>query len=99
MICAIWTRVLCHFQNGASLFCTLKTGEVIKQNVNFNPFCTDFAKMALLTIYMHQPLKTGSTFYHKEPNYLLKMFLRQIAMGKVPINAEMCQILANFLFL
>ena len=55
--------------------------------------------MALVTIYMLQTLKTGSHFFHKEPNYLLKMFLGQIAMGKVPKNAEMCQILANFSFL
>ena len=23
MVCTIWTRFLCHFQNGASVFCTL----------------------------------------------------------------------------
>ena len=45
---------------------------------------------------MHQPLKTGSTFYHKEPNYLLKMFLDLISMIKAPKIAKMCQILAIF---
>ena len=35
------------------------------------------------------PLKTGSTFYHKEPNYLLKMFLDLINMIKVPKFAKM----------
>jgi hypothetical protein len=48
---------------------------------------------------MLQTLKTGSHFFHKEPNYLLKMFLGPIGKGKVPKNAEMCQILANFLVL
>ena len=68
MVCAIWTRFLCHFQNGASVFCTSKTGEVIKQNVNFNPFYTDFAKMALVTTYMLQTLKTGCHFFNKDPD-------------------------------
>ena len=36
---------------------------------------THFSKIALVTIYMLQSLKTGSHFFHKEPNYLLKMFL------------------------
>ena len=71
----------------------------MKQNVNFNPFYTDFAKMALVTIYMLQTLKTGSHFFHKEPNYLLKWFLGPIAMAKVPQNEDMWQILANFTFL
>ena len=52
--------------------------------------------MALVTIYKLQTLKTGSHFFHKGPYYLLKMFLGQISMGKVPKNAEMCQILAIF---
>ena len=65
----------------------MKTGEVIKQFVIFHPFGMDFAKMALVTIYMLQTLKTGSTFFHKEPNYLLKMFLGPIVMVKVPKNA------------
>ena len=99
MVCAIWTRFLCHFQNGASLFCTSKSGEVIKQNVNFNPFYIDFTKMALVTIYKLQTLKTGSHFFHKGPYCLLKMFLGQISMGKVPKNAEMYLILAIFLVL
>ena len=55
--------------------------------------------MALVTIYKLQTLKTGSHFFHKGPYYLLKMFLGQISMGKVPKNAEMCQILAIFLVL
>ena len=37
-----------------------------------------------------------STFFHKDPNYLLKWFLGPIAMVKVPKNAHMCQILAIF---
>ena len=64
----------------------MKTGEVIKQFVIFHPFGMGFAKMALVTIYMLQTLKTGSTFFQKEPNYLLKMFLGPIVMVKVPKN-------------
>ena len=52
--------------------------------------------MALVTIYIIQTLKTGSTFFLKDPNYLLKWFLGPIAMVKVPENAEKCQILAIF---
>ena len=37
MNATIWTRFLCHFQNGALHFCTSKTDRVIKQNVNFEP--------------------------------------------------------------
>ena len=96
MVCAIWTRFLCHFQNGASVFCTSKTGEVIKQNVNVNQFCMDLVKMALVTIYILQTLKTGCHFFHKDPNYLLKRFLGPITMVKVPKNAKKCQILAYF---
>ena len=29
MNCTIWTRFVCHFQNGASLFCTTKIGKVV----------------------------------------------------------------------
>ena len=65
----------------------MKTGEVIKQFVIFHPFGMGFAKMALVSIYMLQTLKTGSTFFHKELNYLLKMFLGPIVMAKVPKNA------------
>ena len=64
----------------------MKTGEVIKQFVIFHPFGMGFAKMALVSIYMLQTLKTGSTFFHKEPNYLLKMFLGPIVMVKVLKN-------------
>ena len=64
----------------------MKTGKVIKQFVIFHPFGMGFAKMALVTIYMLQTLKMGSTFFHKEPNYLLKMFLGLIVMVKVPEN-------------
>ena len=77
-------------------FCTSKTGEVIKQNVNLNPFSTNFTKMALVTIYILQTSKTGSHFLHKASSYLLKMFLGTITMVKVPKNADMCQILGNF---
>ena len=45
---------------------------------------THFAKIALVTIYMLQTLKTGSHFFNKEPNYLLKMFLGPITMVKIP---------------
>ena len=93
---AIWTRFLCHFQNGALHFCAIKTGKVIKQFVNFNPFYMGFAKMALVTIYLLLPLKTGSHFFSKDPYYLLKMFLWLISMIKVPKFAEKCQILAIF---
>ena len=62
----------------------------------FHPFGKGFAKIALVTIYMLQSLKTGSHFFHKEPNYLLKWFLGPIAIVKVPKNAEKCQILAYF---
>ena len=96
MVCAIWTRFLCHFQNGASLFCTSKTGVVMKQNVNFYPFYTVFAKMALVTIYMVQSQKTGSHFFHKELNYLLKQFLEPTTVIRATKNAEMCQILGIF---
>ena len=65
----------------------MKTGEVINQFVIFHPFGMGFAKMALVSICMLQTLKTGSTFFHKEPNYLLKMFLGPIVMVKVPKNA------------
>ena len=91
MSCIIWTRFLCHFQNGASLFCTPKTGEVIKQFVNFHPFLKGFAKMAMVTIYMLQTLPTGSTFFQKGLYYLLKMFLGPKDMDKVPKKAKMCQ--------
>ena len=74
----------------------MKTGEVIKQFVIFHQFGMGFAKMALVTIYMLQTLKTGSTFFHKEPVYLLKMFLELISMIKVPKFAKKCQILAIF---
>ena len=62
----------------------MKTGEVIKQFVIFHPFGMGFAKMALVIIYLLQTLETGSHFFHKESNYLLKMFLGPIAMVKVP---------------
>ena len=62
----------------------MKTGEVIKQFVIFHPFGMDFAKMALVLIYILQTLKTGSHFFHKEPDYLLKRFLGPIGMVKVP---------------
>ena len=65
----------------------MKTGKVIKQFVIFHSFGMGFEKMALVTIYMLQTLKTGSTFFHKEPNYLLKMFLGPIVTVKVPKNA------------
>ena len=55
-----------------------------------------FAKIALVTIYMLQSLKTASHFFHKASCYLLKMFLGTITMVKVPKNADMCQILGNF---
>ena len=44
MNATIWTRFLCHFQNGALHFCTSKTDRVIKQNVNFNSFYSVFCK-------------------------------------------------------
>ena len=96
MVCAIWTRFLCHFQNGASDFCTSKTGEDIKQNVNFNTFYMDFAKIALVTIYMLQSLKTRSHFFHRDPDYLPKRFLGPLTMFKVPKKSDMCQIWAIF---
>ena len=96
MIWTIWTRFLCHFQNGASLFCSSKTGGVIEQFVNFHPFHMAFAKIALVTIYMLQTLKTVSHFFLKKPNYQLKMFLGLMNMVKVPKNIDMCQILGNF---
>ena len=42
MNATIWTRFLCHFQNGALHFCTSKTDRVIEQNVNFNSLLTEF---------------------------------------------------------
>ena len=39
--------------------------------------------MALVTIYMHQTLKTGPYFFHKELNYQLKMFLFDFGLNKV----------------
>ena len=74
----------------------MKTGKVIEQFVIFHPFGMDFTKMALVTIYIFLPLKTGSHFFLKEPNYLLKMFLELIEMIKVPKIAEKCQILTIF---
>ena len=74
----------------------MKTGEVIKQFVIFHPFDMGFAKMVLATIFMLQSLKTGPHFFHKGPNYQLKWFLGPNSKVKVPKNAEMCQILANF---
>ena len=88
MVCAIWTRFLCHFQNGASVYCISKTGEVIKQNVIVKQFCMDFVKMALVTIYILQTLKTGCQFFHKDPKYLMKRFLGPTSMVKVPKNAK-----------
>ena len=55
-----------------------------------------FAKIALVTIYMLQTLKTVSHFFLKKPNYQLKMFLGLMNMVKVPKNIDMCQILGNF---
>ena len=98
MVCAIWTRFLCHFQNGASLFCTSNIDEVIKQFVKFQSFYIDFAKIALVTIYMLQTLKTGSHFFHREPNYQLKMFLLDFSLNKVAKSFKMYQILAYFSF-
>ena len=74
----------------------MKTGEVIKQFVIFHPFGMGFAKMALLAIYIVLPLQTGSYFFLKEPNYLLKIFLELIRMIKVPKIVYKCQILAFF---
>ena len=65
----------------------MKTGEVIKQFVIFHPFGMGFAKIALVTIYIVQTLKTGSTFFLKDPNYPLKWFLGQIAIVKVETGA------------
>ena len=96
MVSAIWTRFLCHFQNGALHFCATKTGKVIKHFVNFNPFYMGFAKMALVTIYMLLSLKTGSHFFTKEPDHQLKMCLGLIIMVNLPKNADMCPILGNF---
>ena len=45
---------------------------------------THFAKIALVTIYMLQSLKTWSHFFHKKPNYLLKWFLGSICEVKIP---------------
>ena len=50
MVSAIWTRFLCHFQNGASHFCTSKTGKVMSdlliltqfRKVNFKWFHLSF---------------------------------------------------------
>ena len=97
-VCGIWTRLLCHFQNGALHFCTSKTDEVIKQFVNVHPFLVSFAKIALVTIYMLQTLKTWCYFFQKEPFYLLKIFLELISMVKVHKIAEMCQIFGYFSF-
>ena len=44
IVSGIWTRFLCHFQNGALHFCTSKTDRVIKQNVNFNSIYPEFRK-------------------------------------------------------
>ena len=43
-----------------------------------------FAKIALVNIYMLQTFKTGSHFFHNEPNFMLKWFLGPSAMVKVP---------------
>ena len=98
MNCTIWTRFLCHFQNGASLFCTPKNVKVIKQFVNFHSFCMRFAKIALVTIYMRQTLKTWSHFFYKGSFHLLKIFLELISMVKVHEIAKMCQIFGYFSF-
>ena len=74
----------------------MKTGKVIKQFVIFHPFGMGFSKLALVTTYMLQTLKTGSTIFHKEPNYLLKMFLELPDMVMASENTKKCQILANF---
>ena len=44
---------------------------------------THFSKIALVTIYMLQTLKTRSHFFQKESNYQLKMFLGPMIMVKV----------------
>ena len=49
-------------------------------------------------IWISGLLKTGSHFFHREPFYLLKIFLEIIFMVKVHKIAEMCQILAYFSF-
>ena len=74
----------------------MKTGEVIEQFVILYPFGMGFSKMALLAIYIVLPLQTGSHFFLKDPNYLLKIFLESIRMIKVPKIADKCQILAFF---
>ena len=57
-----------------------------------------FAKIALVTIYMFQTLKTGSHFFHKEPNYHFKMFLLDFGLNKVAKSTKMYQNLAHFSF-
>ena len=59
---------------------------------------THFAKIALVTIYMLQSLKTGSHFFHKEPNYQLKMFLLDFGLNKIAKITKMYQILDYFSF-
>ena len=54
--------------------------------------------MALVTIYMHQTLKTGPYFFHKELNYQLKMFLFDFGLNKVAKITKMYHILAYFSF-
>ena len=49
-------------------------------------------------MYILQTLKTGSLFFHKEPNYQLKMFLLDFGLNKVAKNTKMYQILAYFSF-
>ena len=101
----IFKNGLCHldpifmpFSKWASDFFTYKTDKVIKQFVNFHPFCMRVAKMALVTTYMLQTLKTWCHSFQEKPFYLLKIFLELIIMVKVHKIAEMCHILAYFSF-
>ena len=70
---------MCHFQNGVLHFCTIKTGEVIKQFVNFSPFYLVFAKMALMTIYIELPIMKVSLLWNYSALFLLS-FPRIILM-------------------
>ena len=47
---------------------------------------------------MLKTLKTECHFFHKEPNYQLKMFLLNFGLNKVAKNTKMYQIFAYFSF-
>ena len=90
MNATIWTRFLCHFQNGALHFCTLQTDRVIEQNVNFNSFYTVFFQNDSGD-HIHPPIFSKRVSFFPQEFILPNInVLDQIDMYKVPKIVKMC---------